>query len=82
MMALKTSLGLSLYADYNAASQTENKSSGYACQPRSLWPIGRPRTWRDVSLISVFCLPVCLLLPNVSWRGRMKNNPRCRGSRD
>lgn len=81
-MAWKTSLGSSLYADYNAASQTENKSSGYACQPHSLWPIGRPRTWRDVSLISVFCSPVCLLLPNVSWRGRMKNNPRCRGSRD
>lgn len=36
----------------------------------------------EMSAWSLFCSPVCLLLPNVSWRGRMKNNPRCRGSRD
>lgn len=40
------------------ALQTEQERAGYACQPQSLWPAGRPCTWRACPLrfvhLSVF----------------------------
>lgn len=47
------------------APQTGAESAGYACQPRSLWPAGRPFTWKDVRLSSMIRPPDCFpRLPN------------------